>query len=104
MQLELANEAVEKDGFDNTAIDMVWRIYVLGIDCYIALRAGQLRRLYLELMDSRDGVQIRTSDGDKMSTGNYYSDDRHNTMGLGIYVGRKKTIIWTTITIMTQME
>lgn len=90
LQLELANEAVKNDGSDNTAMDMVWRIYVLGKDCYIALSARQLRRLNLELMDSRDGVQIRTSDGDKMSTGNNYSDDRYNTTGRGIYIGRKK--------------
>lgn len=92
MQLELANEAVKNDGSDNTAMDMVWRIYVLGKDCYIALSARQLRRLNLALMDSRDGVQIRTSDGDKMSTtvSDYYSDGRHNTTGRGIYVGRKK--------------
>jgi hypothetical protein len=88
--LELANEAVKNDGSDNTAMDMVWRIYVLGKDCYIAHSARQLRRLNLELMDTRDGVQIRTSDGDKMLTGNYYSDDRYNTTGRGIYVGRKK--------------
>ncbi len=90
LQLELANETVEKDGSDNTAMDMVWRIYVLGKDCYIALSARQLRRLNLELMDSRDGVQIRTSDGVKMSTGDYYSNDRYNTTGRGIYVGRKR--------------
>ena len=90
LQLELANEAVKNDGSDNTALDMVWRIYVLGKDCYIALSARQLRRINLELMDSRDGVQIRTGNGDKMSTDNHYSDDRYNTTGRGIYVGRKK--------------
>ena len=90
LQLELANEAVKNDGSDNTAMDMVWRIYVLGKDCYIALSARQLRRLNLELMDTRDGVQIRTSDGDKMSKGYYGDDNRYNTTGRGIYVGRKK--------------
>ncbi|MFM7748167.1 MAG: hypothetical protein ACKO7X_09655 [Bacteroidota bacterium] len=90
LQLELANEAVKNDGSDNTAMDMVWRIYVLGKDCYIALSARQLRRLNLELMDTRDGVQIRTRNGDKMSTDNYYSDDGYNTTGRGIYLGRKK--------------
>lgn len=64
---------------------------MLGKDCYIALSARQLRRINLELMDSRDGVQIRTGDGDKMSTDNdYYPDNRYNTTGRGIYVGRKK--------------
>jgi len=65
---------------------------VLGKDCYIALSARQLRRLNLELKDSRDGIQVRTSSGDKMSNDNIYvhSGDRYNTTGRGIYMCSKK--------------
>jgi len=74
LQMELANEAVKNDGSDNTAMDVVWRIYVLEKDCYIALSARQLRRLNLELMDSRDG----------------FNTIHGVTTGRGIYVARKK--------------
>jgi len=90
LQVELANEEVKTDGSDNEARDMVWRIYIIGEECYIALSARQLKRLGLRLYDSRDGINVFTSDGEEMvSVRNNYG---YYSSGRGIYLGRKKDV------------
>lgn len=94
LQVELANEAVKNDGSDNTAQDMVWRVYVLGKECYVALSARQLRRLSIELIDALDGVQIRNIHNPNgevtMAKDSDYSNGNYFTIGKGIYLSRKK--------------
>ena len=51
LQIELANEEVKEDGSNNTAKDMVWRFFVIGNECYLALNLNQLNRIDLKLFN-----------------------------------------------------
>ena len=49
LQIELANEEVKEDGSNNTAKDIVWRIFAIENECYLALTLDQLNRLKVKL-------------------------------------------------------
>jgi len=85
LQIELANEEVKEDGTNNTAKDMVWRFFVIGNECYLALNLSQLNRI---------GLQLQTVDkleyfpnGSTSYDGYYYGG---TTTGNEIYLSRNK--------------
>jgi hypothetical protein len=100
LQIELANEEVKDDGSNNTARDIVWRIFAIGNECYIALSASQTSRLGVQILDATKGVEFFDSRDNRNnrvfsnnfgSTNNYYRrDESIVSTGNGIYVGRNK--------------
>jgi len=86
LQIDLANEGVE----NNTSNDIVWRIFAIENECYLALTYHQLNRLKLDLYP---GIQY-------VGLGEEYKryfphDDTHShynceTTGNGIYISRNK--------------
>ena len=87
LQIELANEEVKEDGTNNTAKDMVWRFFVIGNECYLALNRNQLNRIGLQLQTAgkleyfRNGVTVINDDF------GYYGG---TTTGNEIYLSRNK--------------
>jgi hypothetical protein len=63
LQIELANEDVKSDGTNNTAKDIVWRIYAIENECYLALSIDQLSRLNLQLEYQ---IRYKTTTGDEI--------------------------------------
>jgi hypothetical protein len=100
LQIELANEEVKDDGSNNTARDIVWRIFAIGNECYIALSASQTNRLGVQILDATKGVEFFDSRDNRNnrvfsnnfgSSNNYYRrDESIVSTGNGIYVGRNK--------------
>ena len=96
LQIELANEEVNADGSNNTARDIVWRIFAIENDCYLALTASQLNRLKLNLKNSAEGIEF-TRNGqtemkkpDDYAFHNRYNDVVWETTGEGIYLSRNQ--------------
>ena len=93
LQMELANEEVKEDGSNNTTKDIVWPIYAIGDECYLALSSSQLRRLNINVYGLSDGLD---DDGDSYlntayTTNNYYNGNTSKyTTGRGIYLSREK--------------
>lgn len=90
LQIELANEEVKRDGTNNEARDIVWRIYAIESDCYLALTSEQLKRLKLKLFDFNDGIEVINKEGKILLSGRDYVYGNINTTGEGIYVSREK--------------
>jgi hypothetical protein len=93
LQIELANEDVKSDGYNNTAKDIVWRFFAIENECYLALSLGQLNRLKLKLFSVNDGLEVYSSynQGIQFVTNfsNYY---RYTTTGQGMYISRNKDL------------
>jgi hypothetical protein len=89
LQLDLANEEVKSDGGNNTAKDMVWRFFVIGDECYLALSLNQLNRIGLMLSQSNSIEYIRN--GQTRDDG-YFKNEGYSglTTGRGIYLSRNK--------------
>ena len=90
LQMELANEEVKEDGSNNTTKDIVWPIYAIGDECYLALSSRQLLRLNINVYGLSDGLD----DGDNYlnkdyTTNSSYSNNSYTT-GKGIYLSREK--------------
>jgi len=72
LQIELANEDVKSDGTNNTAKDIVWRIYAIENECYLALEINQLSRLNLNLKyvgrrsDGKNSLYNTVTTGDEI--------------------------------------
>lgn len=81
LQIELANEDVKEDGTNSTAKDIVWRVYSIENECYLALSISQLDRLNLKLRS----VSRRSVNG--WDDSSYYTD---TTTGEEIYISRNK--------------
>jgi hypothetical protein len=91
LQMELANEEVKEDGRNNTTKDIVWPIYAIGDECYLALSSSQLRRLNISVYGPSDGLD----DGDDYLNKDFastysYGNSSQYTAGRGIYFGRVK--------------
>jgi hypothetical protein len=89
LQIELANEEVKEDGSNNTAKDMVWRFFIIGNECYLALNANQLNRIGL-MLQSANSLEY-FSDG-QLQNNSYYGSSSYGgiTSGNGIYLSRNK--------------
>ncbi len=86
LQIDLANEGVE----NNTANDIVWRIFAIENECYLALTYRQLNRLKLY-----NGIQaVRNYNDDMMyfteGTDDWYWSHHYETTGNGISLSRNK--------------
>ena len=92
LQMELANEEVKADGSNNTARDIVWRVFVIYNDCYLALSKKQLERLKVRIFSSTEGVLLLTNDGEEelISQQNFNYHEESKTSGNGLYIGRDK--------------
>jgi hypothetical protein len=91
LQMELANEEVKEDGSNNTTKDIVWPIYAIGDECYLALSSSQLRRLNINIYGPSDGLDDGDNYLNKDFTSNYsYGNSSYYTSGKGIYLGREK--------------
>ena len=93
LQIDLANEGVE----NNTSKDIVWRIFAIENECYLALTYHQLNRLKLDLYPGLQLVGRGTggpsyfTEGTKYFTdGNNMYDYNYETTGNGIYISRNK--------------
>jgi hypothetical protein len=98
LQFELANEDIDKTGnnYYNQVNnkDILWRVYSIGNESYIALNYLQIKRLGIEIGNKDVGIEV----SDKTNTkqyfnlkNNYYSNNYHTT-GEGIFISRKKDI------------
>ena len=87
LQIDLANEGVE----NNTANDIVWRIFAIENECYLALTYRQLNRLKLYW-----GIQAQSYNkyNNDMyfteGTESYYYNREYETTGNGILISRNK--------------
>lgn len=95
LQIELANEDVKENGSNNNEKDIIWRIYAVENECYLALTAGQLNRLKINLFESSQGIEVKDNDEIKYAKD---AHDYHNylsgsiTTGKGIYLSRNVDI------------
>lgn len=97
VQFELANESVAKEGTDDFSNDIVWRVYSIDNEVYLALSYYQLTRINVPLYNPNDGVLITkygsNEDGEtrwKKLEGYYSENDliNYRTRG-GMYLARK---------------
>ena len=87
LQIELANEEVKEDGQNNTAKDMVWRFFVIGNECYLALNLNQLNRIDLKLFNPNTIEYYH--DGQYRKDVNFsYNYNAGTTSGNGVYLSR----------------
>ena len=94
LQIELANEDVKSDGYNNTAKDIVWRFFAIENECYLALTSVQLNRLRLKLLSVNKGLEVYSQNNQEFDyvtnfNNNYY---RHTTTGQGMYISRNKDL------------
>ena len=80
MQIELANDEVTENGRNYTARDIIWRLFILDNECYIALNYSQLNRIGLTILSSGE-LKYLTKD---------YDYEKGITSGEGIYLSRNK--------------
>ena len=86
LQIDLANEGVE----NNTANDIVWRIFAIENECYLALTYGQLNRLKLDIYNRIQYVEVGYEGINYFPGGTLYTSDTYKTTGNGIYLSRNK--------------
>jgi hypothetical protein len=75
---------------DNENADIVWRIFVIESDCYLALSNDQLNRIKVDLRLPSKGLEVYETDGDIRNTSSFESYYKYTTTGNGIYLSRKK--------------
>ena len=93
LQIDLANEGVD----NNTANDIVWRMFAIENECYLALTHGQLNRLKLYLYSYSDGIETSRSDNSRISlTRDFTSYYNRKTTGNGMYLSRNKDVYMNT--------
>jgi hypothetical protein len=64
LNIELANEEVKEDGSNNDAKDIIWRIYAIENECYLALSLSQLQRIQILIPDfSEDKYYYQVTSG-----------------------------------------
>lgn len=85
LQIELANEEVKEEG----AKDMVWRFFIIGNECYLALNLYQLNRIGLMLKSANS---LEYFNNGNLKNNKYYGHNYHGgiTSGNGIYLSRNK--------------
>ena len=86
LQIDLANEGVE----NNTANDIVWRMFAIENECYLALSYGQLNRLKLDLYPGIQYVQVGYEQVYYFAAVDYFYNENYTTTGNGIYISRNK--------------
>ena len=89
LQIDLANEGVE----NNTANDIVWRIFAIENECYLALTYGQLNRLKLDVFTKIPYDIVGGSSGYYFPNNKYYENDGYNCEATGcngIFISRHK--------------
>jgi hypothetical protein len=85
LKIDLANEGVE----NNTANDIVWRMFAIENECYLALTYIQLNRLKLNLYSYNEGIETSKSDNSYIQfTRDFSSYYSRKTTGNGIYISR----------------
>lgn len=92
LQIELANEEVKADGYNNTGNDIVWRFFAIENECYLALTVGQLNRLNLKLISVDKGLEAYSENRQTIEFSNYFYDNKKTTTGEGIYLSRNKDL------------
>ena len=91
LQIELANEEVKEDGYNNTAKDIVWRFFAIENECYLALTLDQLNRLKLKLISVNEGLEAFGHNNNEIRfINNFDSYYKYTTTGKGIYLSRNK--------------
>jgi hypothetical protein len=75
---------------DNENADIIWRIFVIESECYLALSNDQLNRLKVDLRLPSKGLEVYDTDGDIRNTSSFDSYYKYTTTGNGIYLSRKK--------------
>ena len=88
LQIDLANEGVE----NNTANDIVWRIFAIENECYLALTYRQLNRLKLDLFTKIPYVKVGDDYKRYFPSDEYYKYDYsfETTECNGIFISRHK--------------
>ncbi len=94
LEIKLANEDVDKNGTNNHDRDIVWQIFAIENECYLALTANQLTRLKLKLNNSTDGIQVEQYGDIRMIRPDDYALKNNTkpyvTTGVGLYISRTK--------------
>jgi hypothetical protein len=107
LQLEFTTEDVKKDDDENNdrTGNVVWRIFAIGDESYLALAGNQLNRIHVDLFsaykegndddyyqsDGRLGVQVSSGSNVRMLTQNQLNQaPGYRTTGKGIYLARKQ--------------
>ena len=105
LQFEFATEEVKKDddNYNNNerSGNVVWRVFAIGDEAYLALSGNQLNRIHLDLFsayrnnayqsDERLGVQVSDGSQVTMLTQNELKQNTGSkTTGKGIYLARSK--------------
>jgi hypothetical protein len=96
IQIELASEDVKNDGTKYSDRDIIWKIFVLNNECYLALTYNQLRNIKYPLFNIEKGLifesparnDIRQLNNSRNSY-NYYNYQNYYT-SYGLYIQRKK--------------
>lgn len=106
LQLELATDDVKTNDDDQKSSDIIWRIFVIGNEAYLALNGFQLNRIHVKMYyafsDSRsnygsrrnyNGVEVESSGRFQMIDGSRlddYGSSGYKSTGQGIYLARDK--------------
>lgn len=105
LQLEFVTEEMKSDNDENDSKsgNIVWRIFAIGNECYLALSGNQLNRIHLDLFSpvgkrngedqsDRVGVQVKRASSVEMITQEELNDydNVYKTTGKGIYLARNK--------------
>jgi len=86
LKIDLANEGVE----NNTANDIVWRIFAIENECYLALTYIQLNRLKLDLYPDIQAYRAEYNETNYIHDISDYYLSHYITTGNGIYISRNK--------------
>ena len=84
LKIDLANEGVE----NNTANDIVWRIFAIENECYLALTYIQLNRLKLDLYPDIQAYRAEYNETNYIHDISDYYLSHYITTGNGIYISR----------------
>ena len=93
LQMELATEDVESDNSKNNDKDIIWKLFMMGDECYLAMNYFQLNRIKFPIYDIKKGVEL--TDGELFF---HFKEDgfggayNEKSSGKGFYFERKKDV------------
>ncbi|MFN5317465.1 MAG: hypothetical protein ACK5CY_01340 [Bacteroidia bacterium] len=97
LQMELATEDVESDDSKNNDKDIIWKLFMMGDECYLAMNYFQLNRIKFPIYDIKKGIEL--TDGGLFyhfkedGFGGAYDE---KSSGKGFYFERKKDAFMNT--------
>lgn len=90
LQIDLASEEVKSDGSKNNERDIIWKLYMIDNECYLALTLTQMERLRFPIFEFEKGLKTNYN---YLSNRFDRSEDKSTvTTGEGYYVARRKDL------------